>query len=152
MGNLRKLPKKAGIAMKKLPPTGRRAPQDTLMLNHTFMLRIVGWLHALMLFWCFYPFAALIFRLDGQTEKKFVLTGLFLLLPIILSWYAVMKLKYLILYFFVSLACSAGYALLPAQLLASVFILPSLFACSALFLFSLSVGMAESKRGRCRKC
>lgn len=114
MGNMRKLPKKAGIAMKKLPPTGRRAPQDTLMLNHTFMLRIVGWLHALMLFWCFYPFAALIFRLDSQTEKKFALTGLFLLLPIILSWYAIMKLKYLILYFFVSLVCSAGYALLGA--------------------------------------
>lgn len=100
--------------MKKRNPIGRKAPQNALMLNHTFLLRVIGWLHALMLFWCFYPFAALIFRLDNGTAKSFVLTGLLLLLPIILSWYAVMKLKYLILYFFVSLICSAGYALLGA--------------------------------------
>lgn len=98
--------------MKNHPHFGRKASRDTLMLNHTLLLRVIGWLHGLALFWCFYPFAALVFRLDDQTAKAFILTGPALLLPIIASWYAVMKLKYLILYLLTGLLCSLGYALL----------------------------------------
>ena len=85
------------------------SPQTALKLNHTALLRITGYLHALALFWCFYPLAARLFLAETTFRTPFLLTGIFLLLPVILSWYAATKLKYLILYFLTGILLSLGY-------------------------------------------
>lgn len=140
--------------MKSLSRTDRKPSQAVLMLNHTFLLRTVGWLHALMLFWCFYPLAAQVFGLDGRREKVFLLTGFLLLLPIILSWYAVTKLKYLILYLLAGLLVSAGYAalngLLGPALGINVYLAAGFSFLSALLIFLIR-GYGKIKKGQVQK-
>jgi len=137
--------------MKNLSPTDRKT---TLVPSHTILLRIVGWLHALMLFWCFYPLAAEVFRLNGRTEKIFLLTGFFLLIPVILSWYGVMKLKYLILYLLASLLGSSAYAafngLLGFAMGINIYLTAGFSLLCSLFIFLIR-GYGRIKKGQVQK-
>lgn len=85
-------------------------------LRYRIIFRIISWLHALVIFWCFYPLAVCLFWPEEPEKEKFCMTGILLLLPIILSWYAVRKLKSLILYLGTGLAASVCYGILNGTL------------------------------------
>lgn len=94
--------------------------RTSVQTSKTLLLRVCGWLHAAILFWCFYPLAARIFHLEGQRAVLFVLAGFSLLFPVIASWYMVMRVKYLFLYLlsgvFFSLVYGAAGELVGASL------------------------------------
>lgn len=85
-------------------------------LRYRTIFRIISWLHALVIFWCFYPLAVCLFWPEDPEKEKFCMTGILLLLPIILSWYAVRKLKSLILYLGTGLAAAVCYGILNVAL------------------------------------
>ena len=145
MGNL--IHRKGRYCTMKSPRS--TSPQTALKLNHTALLRITGYLHALALFWCFYPLAARLFLAETTFRTPFLLTGIFLLFPVILSWYAATKLKYLILYFLTGILVSMVFW---APCLTFPFPWPQGFPCPAP-LCSFSFGDWDgSKKGRCRRC
>ncbi len=130
------------------------SPQTALKLNHTALLRITGYLHALALFWCFYPLAARLFLAETTFRTPFLLTGIFLLLPVILSWYAATKLKYLILYFLTGILVSLGYGAFHG-FLGSLLDLPlplatGLSLSGSLLLFFIR-GLGRIKKGQVQK-
>lgn len=71
-----------------------------MRLSQTPFLTISGFFHSLVLFWTFYPFTARALQMDNRTGTAFCLTGILLLIPIILSFYAFKKIKRLITYLF----------------------------------------------------
>lgn len=77
-----------------------------MKLTQNTILRILGWLHALLLFWSFYPPIAILLKADQDTTAAYCLTGILLLFPVIISWYAVYKIKYLLLYLLCALPLS----------------------------------------------
>lgn len=87
-----------------------------MKLNQTPLLKITGFLHALALFWVFYPPAAAALSMDGPQGAAFCFTGILLLIPVVLSFYGIRKIKRLIPYLLfgmlVSLftGISGGYA------------------------------------------
>lgn len=69
----------------------------------------IGWLHSLVLFLCFYPLAATIFGFAAETAVAYCLTGILLLVPIIISWYAVTYIRHMIFYILCALAVSCCF-------------------------------------------
>ncbi|MDE6961994.1 MAG: hypothetical protein K2P30_00020, partial [Lachnospiraceae bacterium] len=67
-----------------------------MKLNQTPLLKITGFLHALALFWVFYPPAAAALSMDGPQGAAFCFTGILLLIPVVLSFYGIRKIKRLI--------------------------------------------------------
>lgn len=140
--------------MKTLSPANQKTSQAVLALNHTFLLKAVGWLHGLLLFWCFYPLAAQVLRVNGPEQKAFLFSGILLLIPILLSWYAVMKLKYLILYILTGLLGSAGYGVINGFLGSALGInvyLTSGFSFLCSLLIFLIRGYGRIKKGQVQK-
>ncbi|MCM1136816.1 MAG: hypothetical protein NC400_14730 [Clostridium sp.] len=77
-----------------------------MKLNQTLSLKIAGFFHALLLFWTFYPFTACILQMNNRRGVSFCLTGVLLLIPVILSFYGIKKIKYLIPYLLFGILCS----------------------------------------------
>lgn len=73
---------------------------------------LLGWIHALAMCWCFYPFAVCMFWPDEPWMGNFCITGVLLLLPIIVSWYTARKLEAFGLYILTGIALSLGYGIL----------------------------------------
>lgn len=133
---------------------GSNTPQNTLKLNHTLLLQLTGHLHSLMLFWCFYPLTARLFLAQIPSRTPFLLTGILLLLPVTISWYAAMKVKYLILYLLTGILVSLGYAAFNGFLASRLgFSLPlgaGLSLLSSLLLFLIR-GLGRIKKGQVQK-
>ena len=91
-----------------------------MKLNQTPLLKITGFFHALALFWVFYPMTASAMQLTGQRGAAFCLTGIVLLIPVVLSFYAVRKIRHFIPYLFFGIFISllmgicGGYCALAA--------------------------------------
>lgn len=77
-----------------------------MQLNQTPLLKITGFLHALALFWVFYPLAACILQMDDRRGLTFSMSGIFLLVPIVLSSLGIKKIKHLIPYLLLGLLVS----------------------------------------------
>lgn len=72
-------------------------------------LTLLSWLHVALLFACFYPMIADIMHLAPSATALYCLSGIFLLLPVIVSWFAAAKLRRLLSYFLLGTLCSLGF-------------------------------------------
>lgn len=128
--------------------------RTSVQTSKTLLLRVCGWLHAAILFWCFYPLAARIFHLEGQRAVLFVLAGFSLLFPVIASWYMVMRVKYLFLYLlsgvFFSLVYGAAGELVGASLGVAPYLSGGFFLLLSSVIFLIRAGM-RIKKGRVQK-
>lgn len=125
-----------------------------MKLTQNIILRILGWVHALLLFWSFYPPIAILEEFDRDTTIAYCLTGILLLFPVILSWYAVYKIKYLFPYLLFSLPASLLFAWGNGML--GTYCETSFYAWAVpAFLFSLALflirGYIKIKKGKLQK-
>lgn len=126
----------------------------SVQTSKTLLLRVCGWLHATVLFWCFYPLAARICGLEGRSAVLFVLGGATLLFPVAASWYAVNRLKYLILYLlsgvFFSLAYGGAGELAGRVLGVRPYLAGGFFLLVSFGIFLIRAGM-RIKKGKVQK-
>ncbi len=62
------------------------------------VLDIITWIHSVLLFACVYPLLASLVSFRGAAFWRVTLSGALLLVPVVLSWYLLLKLKYLLQY------------------------------------------------------
>lgn len=62
------------------------------------VLDIITWFHSLLLFACVYPLLASLVSFKGVVFWRVTLSSLLLLVPIVLSWFLMLKLRYMLQY------------------------------------------------------
>ena len=78
--------------------------------NRFFIL--LGWLHALLCCESFYPMFTVLLYLEAPKNIFYCLLGVSLLIPIIVSWFVVKKLRRLFLYLLLGILFSLGFGIL----------------------------------------
>ena len=117
-------------------------------------ITVIGWLHALLLCWGVYPFAARLLNLDGRDFRLFTLLGLLLILSVAGSSFLVKKLRFLALYWLCGpllSCCFAGLAGILAWAGGLSFAMGSVPAGFFSLLLFLLRGQARIQKGRRKK-
>ena len=83
-------------------------------------LILLAWVHDILIFEGIYVLAATIQNLQGQEAVRFLLSGLFLLIPVVLSYLVICRCRNLLLFLAFSLAVTWGMQTISQNLVTGV--------------------------------